>query len=361
MAKESLMERIKKNSTIKEASILSESKFFNDKDMVPTPVPVINLALSGKVDGGIAPGLLVLAGPSRHFKTAFSLLMAHSYMMKYPDAVVFFYDSEFGTPQSYFDSFGLPPDKIWHAPITDIEKLKFDIMSQLEGMERGDKVIFIVDSLGNLASKKEVEDAIKGNSAADMTRAKQIKSLFRMITPHLTIKDIPMVVVNHIYMTQEMFAKPVVSGGTGVMLSADNVWILGRQQDKDDSRLNGYNFIINIEKSRFVKEKSKIPITVTFKGGIAIWSGLLDLAIELGYLKNGKPGWVTEVDPSSGEQVSDKNYQKKKLANDGEYWKDMLSRTTFKDRLKEKFSLGQVKMVNEDIVADDLEEVLDDL
>lgn len=343
-----LLEKLRKNSTIKEAEILSESKFFNDKDVIKTPVPMINAALSGDIDGGISPGLLVLAGPSKHFKTAFSLLMAHSYVAKYPDAVVLFYDSEFGTPESYFSSFGLPADKIWHAPITDIEKLKFDIMSQLEGLDRGDKVIIIVDSLGNLASKKEVEDALKGSSAADMTRAKQIKSLFRMVTPHLTIKDLPMVVVNHIYMTQEMYAKPIVSGGTGVMLSADNVWILGRQQDKDDEGLNGYHFIINVEKSRHVKEKSKIPITVTFKGGIARWSGLLDLAVQAGYIHKPKVGWYEEVNPETGEVISQKMYRAKELENNGEYWKDMLERTTFKQWIKDHYSLGRVQMVSEE-------------
>lgn len=351
----SLLDRLKKNSTIKESQILSESKFFMSKDVIKTPVPMINVALSGDIDGGLSPGLLVLAGPSKHFKTAFSLLMVNSYMSKYKDAVVLFYDSEFGTPLSYFDSFGIDKDRVLHSPITDIEKLKFDIMAQLEGIERGDRVIIIVDSLGNLASKKEVEDALKGNSAADMTRAKQIKSLFRMVTPHLTIKDIPMVVVNHIYMTQEMYSKPVVSGGTGIMLSADNVWILGRQQDKDDDGLNGYHFIINIEKSRHVKEKSKIPISVTFKGGIAIWSGLLDVAIEAGYLVNGKPGWCYEVDPETGEVISDKNYQKKSLMNNGDYWKDMLERTTFKKWIIDRYSLGHTSMITEEPVAAEVE------
>lgn len=355
-----LLDKLRKNSTIKEAEILSESKFFNDKDVVTTPVPMINAALSGDIDGGLSPGLLVLAGPSKHFKTAFSLLMAHSYMAKYPDAVILFYDSEFGTPESYFNSFGLTGDKIWHAPITDIEKLKFDIMSQLNGLERGDRVIIIVDSLGNLASKKEVEDALKESSAADMTRARSIKSLFRMVTPHLTIKDIPMVVVNHIYMTQEMYSKPVVSGGTGVMLSADNVWILGRQQDKDDDGLNGYHFIVNIEKSRHVKEKTKIPITVTFKGGIAMWSGLLDIAVEAGYIHKPKVGWYEEINPETGEVISEKMYRAKDIENNGTYWKDMLARTTFKQWIKERFSLGQVKMVSEDAPGAEMSKLEED-
>ena len=100
----SVLSKLQKNSTIKETAILSESKFFNKKDMIPTSIPVINIALSGRLDGGLTPGLTMWAGPSKHFKTAFSLLMAKAYLEKYEDAALLFYDSEFGTPQSYFDT-----------------------------------------------------------------------------------------------------------------------------------------------------------------------------------------------------------------------------------------------------------------
>ena len=193
----SLLEKLRKNTTIKDTAVLANSKFFTKKDMVPTSIPVINVALSGRLDGGLTPGLTMWAGPSKHFKTAFSLLMAKSYLDKYEDAVLLFYDSEFGTPQSYFDSFGIDTERVIHTPITDVEQLKFDIMQQLNGIERGERVMVVIDSIGNLASKKEVEDALDGKSVADMSRAKQMKSLFRMVTPHLTLNHIPMVVVNH--------------------------------------------------------------------------------------------------------------------------------------------------------------------
>lgn len=209
----SLLQKLMKNSTIKESDILSDSKFFNKKDMIPTSVPAINIALSGKLTGGLTPGLTLWCGPSKHFKTSFSLLMAKAYMDKYDDAVLLFYDSEFGTPQAYFESFKIDTKRVVHTPITDIEQLKFDIMAQLHEINRGDRVIIIIDSAGNLASRKEVDDALKQSSAADMTRAKQLKSLFRMVTPHLNLKDIPMIVVNHIYMEQGMFPKAIVSGG----------------------------------------------------------------------------------------------------------------------------------------------------
>jgi RecA/RadA recombinase len=209
----SLLEKLKKNSTIKETEVLDNSKFFNKKDMIQTSVPMVNVALSGSLDGGLTPGLTVFAGPSKHFKTSFALLLAKAYQDKYDDAVILFYDSEFGSPQSYFESFGIDTNRVLHTPITDIEQLKFDVMAQMNNIERGDHVIVLVDSVGNLASKKEVEDALEGKSVADMTRAKQMKSLFRMITPHLTIKDIPMVVVNHTYKEIGLFPKDIVSGG----------------------------------------------------------------------------------------------------------------------------------------------------
>ena len=64
--------------------------------MTTTSVPMVNVALSGSMDGGLSPGLTVLAGPSKHFKTSFALLMAGAYMDKHPNAVMLFYDSEFG-------------------------------------------------------------------------------------------------------------------------------------------------------------------------------------------------------------------------------------------------------------------------
>jgi len=70
------------------------------------------------------------AGPSKHFKTAFSLLMAKSYMNKYPDAILLFYDSEFATPVKYFETFGIDMDRVLHTPLTNIEQLKFNIMQQ---------------------------------------------------------------------------------------------------------------------------------------------------------------------------------------------------------------------------------------
>ena len=339
----SLLDKLKKNSTIKETEVLNKSKFFQKKDMIQTSVPMINVALSGSLEGGLTPGLTVFAGPSKHFKTAFSLLLAKAYLEKYEDAILLFYDSEFGSPQSYFDSFGIDTGRVLHTPITDIEQLKFDIMSQINNVERGDHVLICIDSVGNLASKKEVDDALEGKSVADMTRAKQMKSLFRMVTPHLTIKDIPMVVVNHTYQEIGLFPKQIVSGGTGIYYSADNIFIIGRQQEKDGSEVVGYNFIINVEKSRFVREKSKIPVEVLFDGGISKWSGLLDVAMEGGFVFKPANGWYSK----KGEE---QKYRQKDTYTK-EFWMPILTDKSFRDYIESRYKMSTGDLMASDDIA----------
>ena len=340
------MDKLAKNSRIKESSQLDKSKLFSNKDMVTTPVPMINVALSGDPSGGLTSGLTVLAGPSKHFKTSFGLLMAAAYLDKYEDAVLLFYDSEFGSPQQYFKSFGIDTSRVLHSPITNVEELKFDLISQLENIERTDKVIIMIDSVGNLASKKELEDAMNEKSVADMSRAKALKGLFRMTTPYLTMRDIPLIAINHTYQEIGLFPKAVVSGGTGIYYSSDNIWIIGRQQEKKGTEITGYNFVINVEKSRFVREKSKIPISVTWEGGIESYSGLLDVAMEGGYVVKPQNGWYSKVDRSTGE-VEDK---KVRLAQtlEKDFWTDIFAKTDFEDYIKNKYEVGHADMIKQD-------------
>jgi len=334
----SIMDKLKKNSKVKTSEILADSKFFNDKDMIATDTPMINVALSGEVDGGLSPGLTVLAGPSKHFKTSFALIMASAYLKKYSDAVLLFYDSEFGSPQQYFEQFEIDTNRVLHTPITNVEELKFDIVGQLEGLDREDKVIIVIDSIGNLASKKEMEDAINEKSVADMSRAKALKGLFRMCTPYLNMKNIPLVAVDHTYQEIGLFPKAIVSGGTGIYYSADNIWILGRRQNKKGTDIVGYDFVINVEKSRYVKEKSKIPINVSWEGGVQRWSGLLDVALQGEYVAKPSNGWYCRVDQETGELLEPKVREAQTLEE--EFWKPIFADTNFKDYLTDVYKIG---------------------
>ena len=341
----SIMDKLKKNSKIKQTDILSESKFFQDKDMIQTKVPMINVALSGSVDGGLAPGLTVLAGPSKHFKTSFALLMAAAYLEKYKDAVMLFYDTEFGSPQSYFTSYGIDTNRVLHTPIKDIEQLKFDMISQFEDLDRKDNVIVVIDSIGNIASKKELDDAMSEKSVADMSRAKQLKSLFRMATPYLAMKNIPLIAINHTYQEMGLFPKAIVSGGTGIYYSADNIWIIGRRQNKKGTEVEGYDFVINVEKSRYVKEKSKIPITVNWEGGIKEYSGLLDIALAGGYAQKPSNGWYESVNPETGEILCPSKVRTADTLEE-KFWLPILEQTDFKEFIKKTYTIGYKSEIN---------------
>lgn len=351
----SLLDRMKSAGAVKMSSVLSKSEFFADKDQTTTKFPILNVALSGKLDGGLTSGLTILAGPSKHFKSLAGLVLVQAYMEKHNDAICLFYDSEFGITPEYIAANGIDTNRVLHIPIEHIEQLKFDISKRLEEVKRGDKVIIFMDSVGNLASKKEVEDALEGKSAADMTRAKQLKSLFRIITPHFTTKDIPCVVVNHTYMEQGMFPKAIMSGGTGPMYSADTVIIFGKSQEKDGSELTGFNFTMNIEKSRRVKEKSRLPFTVMFEGGIQKWSGLLDIGLDLGFVKKPSNGWYSRVDAETGE-IEDKKFREKDT-HSNEFWGSLIKSEHFKTAVAKKFMIAHGSLITDEAIDAEMEEV----
>lgn len=240
----SLLEKLLKNTSSKHTSVLTKSKVYSNKPHISTSVPMINVALGGELDGGLPPGILTIAGPSRHFKTGYALIMIEAFQRKYPNGYCLFYDSEFGTPPAYFENFGIDMDRIIHTPITDVEELKFDITKQINSIEKGDEFMIVVDSIGNLASKKEVDDAAEQKSVADMSRAKQIKSLFRIVTPHLNLKNIPLVVVNHTYMEQGMYPKAIVGGGC---VSPDTLIAMADGTFKEISKIVAGEFVKTLE------------------------------------------------------------------------------------------------------------------
>ena len=197
-----------------------------------------------------------------------------------------------------------------------------------------------------MASIREANNAVEGNSAQDMTRAKELKSTWRLITPHLLMKNIPMVVIQHVYEEMKMFGKTIMSGGSGGLLSSDTVWIIGKSQEKEGTDLVGYNFTINIEKSRYVKEKSKIPILVKFDGGINKYTGILDLAIEAGEVVKPKNARYQLIDKETGELIGE--YVKEPATQCEEFLGVVLKRESFKKWVRDKYKLAQVKMISDD-------------
>jgi RecA/RadA recombinase len=353
----SLMSRMLKTGSVSGASILSESSIFTKKDFTKTDLPVLNIAFSGNIDGGLVSGLSVIAGFSKTFKSALSLYCMKAYLDKYPDAIAVLYDTEFGITEDYIKTFGIDPSRVAHIPVEHIEMLKFDMTKKLDELKLGDKVFFLVDSIGQISSKKEVEDAIDEKSVADMSRAKALRSLLRLVTIQLAKKDLPCIMVNHVYQTMETYAKTVIPGGTAVTYSANQIFVITKAQEKNsDGELDGWKFTINIEKSRFVKEKAKLPFQVMYEDGIQKYSGMLDIALETGHVIKPSMGWYSRVDDDG---VVEGRKWRAKDTSCAEFWDPLFKSSSFNSAVERmyKLSAGQSNSTRDAVEDLDSEEL----
>jgi hypothetical protein len=165
------------------------------------------------------------------------------------------------------------------------------------------------------------------------------------------MKNIPMIAVNHTYKEIGLFPKDVVGGGTGIYYSADNIWIIGRRQDKQGTEIVGYDFVIKVEKSRYVKEQSKIPIGVSWEGGVQKYSGLLEVALAGGYVDKPSNGWYQRVDLTTGEVLGSKLRLKETMTAD--FWEPIFESSDFSEFLAKTYKIGYNGVLNpEDLVEE---------
>ncbi len=345
MTYESLMSKMLKLGN-DDSAIMSESIYFKAPDYVDTNIPIINIAFSGKLNGGMVPGVTIVAGESKSFKTLISLQCMKSYLDRYPDSIGIVYDTEYGITVDYLKSVGIDPQRVMHIPVVHVEGLKFDLTRKLEELEKNQKVFFLIDSLGFLPSKKENDDALDEKAVADLSRAKAIRSLLRNVTSRATKRQVPLFIVNHFYETMEMYAKKIISGGQAVILAANQAFIITKAQEKDGTELVGWNFTVNVEKSRFVREKSKLKFTVKYKGGLSKYSGLLDIALESGHVVKPKNGRYARVDMETGE-IEEKSVKEKDTFSK-EFWEPIISCPKFNKFIEEKFLIANGKLMEED-------------
>lgn len=126
----------------------------------------------------------------------------------------------------------------------------------------------------------------------------------------------------------------VITHNSGGMLSADQVFIVGKRQIKEGTDLVGWQFILNAEKSRTIREKSAIPFEVKYDGGMDRYSGLLDIGLASGFVTAPKKGWFTR--PSVSE---DKNWRRKDTSCE-EFWKPLLGDQKFLDTVSSMYKVG---------------------
>lgn len=351
-----LLDRMKKVTAKKmKSKTLSETDFFDvDRYGAPMDTYIFNLAFSGFLKKtGVLPGVTILAGMSKSMKTGTGVYAVKAYLEKYEDAICLFYDSEFGGA-GFWESAGVDTNRILHIPIRNVEDLKFDIQQKLDDLTEKDRVIIFVDSIGMLASRKEAEDALNENSAADMTRAKELKSLFRIITPTLNQYHIPMICINNTIASMDKYKPDEMSGGRGVMLAANCVIMFNKSKLKDekakesdmtdDGRI-GNKFRMTIDKSRFIKEGSKLEFEMVYgERGPNRYTGLYEMALKTGTIYSPSNGWraARTVDKEGNELPADQHpkFRERDKRLDPDFWENvMFKKTNFIKDVENRLSL----------------------
>jgi len=131
----------------------------------------------------------------------------------------------------------------------------------------------VLDSAGNLATQKEMDDAKSGSTKADMTRAKLLKSTFRIIMTQFGICKIPFLFTNHTYQTQDLFSRQVGGGGTGPEYAASIILFLGKAKLKEGVEQTGIIVTAKPNKNRFAKP-TPIKFHISFNKGMNPYVGL---------------------------------------------------------------------------------------
>ena len=258
-----------------------------ERTYINTDIYMLNALLSKSIFGGIADNrMTVFAGPETVGKSYLCYNIARN-SQKIGKNVIYI-DTEFSIELSELSDFGIDisPEKFMLIRSNKVEDIKL-MMSQFLNKLKAEKIagneidetIVFLDSIGQLASNKEVDDALDGKIKVDMSRAKAIKSLFRIINADLGYLNIPLVCTNHTYKTMDLFPQDVMGGGKGVDYSASSIIYLSKAQlktgNEDDLDLNSSGILVTAKakKNRNAKPK-KIKFEINHTSGINPFKGL---------------------------------------------------------------------------------------
>lgn len=305
-----LMETVSKKTAI---FIENEVKA---KTWIDTDIYMLNALLSKSIlNGGLSKNrITIFVGEESVGKSYLCYNIARNAQKKENYNVIYI-DTEFSVELSELENFGIDisPEKFMLIRSNKVEDIKFMLTQFLDALKEQkmkgieiDKTIIFLDSIGQLASVKEVEDAKEGKNKADMSRAKAIKSLFRIINSDLGFLDIPMVCTNHQYMSQDLFPKAIQSGGKGVDYSASTIVYLTKAKlktgNEDEMDLSASGIIVTAlaRKNRNAKPK-KIKFEIDHTKGTNKYSGLEFFCTPENFEKFGIAKVKPEVDKKTGE------------------------------------------------------------
>ena len=282
--------------------MMEDNNLSSPTDWIDTGSKALNAIISGSLHKGVPVGRITgFAGPSGAGKTLIiNKVLANAQKKGY---IAVIWDSEVAVDKQSAKNVGMDLKKTKYYPVETIEDCRNQISTFLDNIIAANdpslRFIISIDSLGNLASSKEIEDARKGKDAADVgQRAKATKSMMRAITYKAAKAGVPILFSNHIYEGMEMFPSLIKNqaGGKGPIYLASVLVQLATRNEKisenpDEQSIAIANNVSGITmsamtvKNRIVPPFLKTELYLNFKTGLDENTGLFDLALALGVIE----------------------------------------------------------------------------
>jgi len=337
-----------------DASLLSDDNSLSIVgDWIDTGSYALNAIFSGSLYKGIPVGRVTgFSGPSGAGKTLIvNKIIANAQKKGYFAAV---WDTEAAVDKQSAEGVGIDPKRLKYYPVETVEDCRNQIATFLDKIIAANdpnlKVIIAIDSLGNLASAKELRDVTEGKDAADMgTKAKAMKSMMRALTFKAAKARVPILFTNHIYDNPTSLYPELVkkqSGGSGPIYLASLLVQLATRNEKIDKNegeesiavahnVSGVTLSAMTVKNRFVPAFLKAELYNNFRTGLSRYAGLADMAVAFGVIQ--QTGSTFQF---NGEKIG----YRKTWENDTEFW-DKKVLPVLEQTLKEKVGYGSSNSV----------------
>ncbi len=267
------------------AGLVSDGVSAGDtKDYIDTGSYVFNALVSGSIYGGVPSNkITAIAGESSTGKTFFCLGIVQHFLDSDPDAGVIYFESESAISKQMIVDRGIDADRMMIVPVSTIEEFRTQscrILDKYMEQNESDRkpMMFVLDSLGMLASNKEVEDVANDKNVRDMTKSQLIKGAFRVLTLKLGKANVPMLVTNHTYdVIGSYIPTKEMGGGSGLKYASSTIVYLSKKKEKDGTEVVGNIIKCKAQKSRLTKENSIVETRLYYDRGLDRYYGLLEL------------------------------------------------------------------------------------
>jgi len=300
-----ILEKLAKDKAFKDS--IQCIKDVKEPGYISTGSFALNGIISGNVYKGIPDNTMVaLVGQSNSGK---SFLLAHMVREAIRSGYeVIIFDSERAVRKEFYEAIGCDTSKIFRIPVGSVSTLKIEASKAIKGFYEmagaNDKLFVGVDSIGNLASLKELADVEKEKDVSDQgSSAKDKNSAFRIIASLATEYDFPLVFTNHTYAPiGDLFAqRDKISGGYKAIYNSHIIVYCERLVNKEEvedafgdtkKKQIGIRIKATTLKNREYPEENTVYLDLRYDTGLNPFSGLLQFAIRAGVLENKARGYL---------------------------------------------------------------------